>query len=262
MARIRTIKPEFFLDDDVARLNPLTRILFIGLWCLADRDGRLEDRSTRIKVQILPYDKYDIDAELEILAKSGFIVRYTVEGCKYIEIPSFSKHQAIHGTERESIIPCFTGEITVNNLLDNSGGAYASNQNSVGRERKGKEGKDLYGESVKLSKMEFNKLALKYGQPNTEKAIAILDQYVMSTGKKYKSHYHTILNGWPIERAMSGGQPARQNIFTRASVPKVESINCPGCQARMLKTDLYNGKCHICNRKESNGTSPSAQPGC
>ena len=41
MARIRTIKPEFFTSDDICALSPRARLLYIGLWCEADREGRL-----------------------------------------------------------------------------------------------------------------------------------------------------------------------------------------------------------------------------
>jgi len=42
--RIRTVKPEFFADDDVADLSLSARLLFVGLLLVADREGRLEDR--------------------------------------------------------------------------------------------------------------------------------------------------------------------------------------------------------------------------
>jgi translation initiation factor IF-1 len=191
MARIRTIKPDFFLDDEVAALNPLTRILFIGLWCLADKAGRLEDKPQKIKVQILPYDKYDVDKELDVLAEKGFILRYQVEGVKYIQVISFNKHQAVHGTERESIIPVCNGEITVKD-----------HEECVGREGKGREGKGkiLHGDAVTLKPVEYEKLVARYGEDRTAKAIEILDNYIMSKGKKYNSHYHTLL-GWPMTQA-------------------------------------------------------------
>lgn len=105
MPRIRTIKPQFFIDEDVAQLSPLARLLFIGLWTLADREGRLEDRPLRIKVQILPYDDIDADALLGELEDGGFVIRYVVDGRKYIQIRSFEKHQRPNMREPESTIP-------------------------------------------------------------------------------------------------------------------------------------------------------------
>lgn len=105
MARARNIKPGFFLDDKLGELDPLARILFAGLWCIADREGRLNDRPKRIKIETLPYDDCDIDALLESLADAGFILRYENQGNKYICIKNFLKHQNPHNKEAESTIP-------------------------------------------------------------------------------------------------------------------------------------------------------------
>jgi hypothetical protein len=61
--------------------------------------------------------------------------------------------------------------------------------------------KTLYRECVYLTPDEFKKLTAKYGPFLTDKAITILNNYLMSKGKDpYKSHYHTLI-GWPMERA-------------------------------------------------------------
>ena len=105
MSRIRSIKPGFFLDDDLAELAPLTRILFAGLWCIADREGRLEDRPKRIKAEVLPYDDHDIDKALQQLHEKGFIIRYEAEGSRYIQVTNFTKHQSPNIKEQASTIP-------------------------------------------------------------------------------------------------------------------------------------------------------------
>ncbi len=105
MARSRNIKPGFFTNDDLAELPALTRLLFIGLWCIADREGRLEDKPKRIKVEVLPYDDTDVDAALWALAKAGFLVRYQVNGARFIQIANFTKHQNPHVKEAESSLP-------------------------------------------------------------------------------------------------------------------------------------------------------------
>lgn len=99
MARIRTIKPSFFKNEELADLPMTARMLFIGLWTLADREGRLEDRHKRIKVEIFPYDTVDIDSLLSRLQSAGFIMRYGVGEMKVIQIINFSKHQRVSGTE-------------------------------------------------------------------------------------------------------------------------------------------------------------------
>lgn len=105
MSRSRNIKPGFFKNDLLAECSPLARLLFAGLWCEADREGRLEDRPKRLKAECLAYDDCDIDDLLGQLATKGFIVRYVVDGVGYIAIPEFLKHQKPHMKEAASTIP-------------------------------------------------------------------------------------------------------------------------------------------------------------
>lgn len=140
MARIRSIKPDFFLDEELAALDPLDRLTFIGLWTQADKSGRLEDRPTRLQVQILPYDKGTFRERLCRLAAGGFIVRYEVDGHKYIWIRTFDKHQRPHHTEAESCIPRYEGEVTVIQPLEHGNMPDSQGMEGKGRERNGREG--------------------------------------------------------------------------------------------------------------------------
>lgn len=105
MSRLRTIKPGFFLDEELAECDPLARLLYAGLWTIADREGRLEDRPKRIKAECLPYDDGDGNVLLDQLARLRFIVRYTVDDVRYIAIPTWRKHQHPHVKEPASVIP-------------------------------------------------------------------------------------------------------------------------------------------------------------
>lgn len=105
MARIRTVKPGFFLNEDVAALPFAWRLLFIGLWTQADRAGRLEDRPARLKAVLFPYDDLDVNDGLGCLANAGLITRYDRNGCSYIAIPTWEKHQQPHVREAESDLP-------------------------------------------------------------------------------------------------------------------------------------------------------------
>jgi len=107
MARARNIKPGFFLNDELAEIEPLGRLLFAGLWTIADREGRLEDRAKKIRAEVLPYDDCNVEELLCNLAEHGFIIRYRVGNEKYIQITNFSKHQNPHKNEKESDIPPF-----------------------------------------------------------------------------------------------------------------------------------------------------------
>ena len=103
--RARNIKPGFFVNEELAELSLAARLLFIGLWCLADREGRLEDRPKRIKAEIFPYENYDADNLLQELSDAGFILRYQAQGKPYISVINFTKHQSPHIKEKESTIP-------------------------------------------------------------------------------------------------------------------------------------------------------------
>jgi hypothetical protein len=103
--RSRNIKPDFFTSDQVLACEPLARILFAGLWSLADRRGRLEDRPTKIKIKILPCDNCEIDTLLNQLQRNGLIHRYEINNRRYIQVINFEKHQNPHHKEPESILP-------------------------------------------------------------------------------------------------------------------------------------------------------------
>lgn len=105
MARARNIKPSFFTNDDLSELNPLARLLFIGMWTISDYKGCFEYKPKRLKVQLLPYDDCNIEQLVNDLDKSGFISIYSVQGQKYIKILNFTKHQNPHKNEREGGSP-------------------------------------------------------------------------------------------------------------------------------------------------------------
>jgi hypothetical protein len=105
--RSRNLKPGFFVNAQLGELPPTARLLFQGLWCLADREGRLLDRPKQLRAEILPYDEVDADAFLDMLAAGPdpFILRYSVDGNRYIQVINFSRHQHPHKTEAASRIP-------------------------------------------------------------------------------------------------------------------------------------------------------------
>lgn len=105
MSRSRNIKPGFFKNEELAELPFEYRILFQGLWCEADREGRLEDRPKRLKAELFPYDNVDVDHGLKMLASKGLITRYIVAGVGYLQVDNFKKHQNPHLKETPSSIP-------------------------------------------------------------------------------------------------------------------------------------------------------------
>ena len=105
MARIRTIKPEFFTSEDIVSMSPLARLFYVSLWCEADREGRLEWKPGTFKMRYLPGDSCDVAELGKELIDKGLIVLYTVAGKQYAEIPTFTEHQVINNRESESTLP-------------------------------------------------------------------------------------------------------------------------------------------------------------
>ena len=102
MARIRTIKPEFFTSEDIVELSAFARLLYISLWCESDKEGRLLWRPKTFKMRYFPADDLDINACAEELVSAG-LVRLYGKGLAYI--PSFKRHQHINPRESESRLP-------------------------------------------------------------------------------------------------------------------------------------------------------------
>ena len=141
MKRTRQINPGFFTNDELADITPLGRLLFAGLWVIADREGRLEDRPKKIKAEILPYDNCDVDDLLNQLQNAGFIKRYKVDiprtdqgntmdtpkaDVGIIQVVNFTKYQHPHRNESASTLPPQTAEIRME-----SGSAEVESQEQV-----------------------------------------------------------------------------------------------------------------------------------
>jgi len=104
--RARNIKPGFFKNDAIGEMSFQSRLLFIGLWCMADREGRLEDKPKKIWAELFPYDRdLDVNDLLIELERGGFILRYEIKGVKLLYVVNFVKHQDPHYKEKASELP-------------------------------------------------------------------------------------------------------------------------------------------------------------
>lgn len=121
--RARNIKPGFFKNEELAECEPFARILFEGLWCYCDREGRFEWRPKRIKAEILPYDeKCNVMSLLCQLFDRKLIVKYSANGKEYGFIPSFLDHNNPHPHEAKSKIPPFSQEFQCHDMQVTSNG--------------------------------------------------------------------------------------------------------------------------------------------
>ncbi len=105
MPRTRLINPAASLDEDVAALSIWARHLWAYLPCHADREGRLKDSAFMLKASIFPADTIDVDALIGELAATDMVVRYQVDGKRYLQIRNFAKYQSPHKNEVPSDIP-------------------------------------------------------------------------------------------------------------------------------------------------------------
>jgi hypothetical protein len=110
VARIRTVKPELFRHEELHNAEkaaglPL-RLAYIGLFTVADREGRFRWRPRQVQLDVMPWDKeIDFEAVMDELAAHGFIEKYEHEGEHFGWIPSFRRHQVINAREKPSNLP-------------------------------------------------------------------------------------------------------------------------------------------------------------
>jgi hypothetical protein len=95
VARIRTIKPEFWTDEKIVSLPFEARLFFVGLWNFCDDDGYIEDNAVRLKLQIFPADQLDVDKLIDILCMEELLVRGESGDSDVILIPHFVEHQKV-----------------------------------------------------------------------------------------------------------------------------------------------------------------------
>ncbi|MGF6877388.1 hypothetical protein [Paraburkholderia sp. MM5477-R1] len=104
MARIRTIKPEFWTNPQVTRVSFAARLLFIGTWSFADDHGNLPRDPEKLKMQVFPGDTIEVEPLLVSLIAQGLLTEYSVSAPenfgsfaeRFLHIPTFTKHQLIN----------------------------------------------------------------------------------------------------------------------------------------------------------------------
>ena len=188
MPASRVLKMQYYLNEEIAELSVRARLALPGLWCLADRDGRLEDRPKKIKAQLFPYESADMEKLLSEM-DGKVIHRYEVDGKCFIQILNWEKHAKVHPKEKSFQFP--SPEINLNNFPSEKitlrehiyikGNTKGNKEGTTNPD----EGSPIpaptrYGENelVLLSDDELQKLITKYGERYTKAAIAVLDAWI------------------------------------------------------------------------------------
>ena len=123
MPRIRTIKPDFFTSLTIADLTKEARLTFIGLWTHVDDEGRCVDDARLVKAALWPLDDRtakDVDVDLWEISDAGLVLRYTVDGKKFIVVSGWKEHQRINRPTPSKFPAPEKGERTPKGLTEGS----------------------------------------------------------------------------------------------------------------------------------------------
>jgi len=136
MARIRTIKPEFFTDEKLAECSIAARLLFIGLWVHADDAGRLFYSPKRLKMQVYACDDVDVAALVGELERQHLVLVYEVGGRSCLQVNNFLRHQKINNPSKPYVptpIPLPESSDSPNEALLHGSGKGKGNGNGRGK---------------------------------------------------------------------------------------------------------------------------------
>ena len=157
MARIRTIKPEFWTDAKIVRLSPLARLLFVGAWNFADDFGCLAGDAFQLKLKVLPTEVEDADKLVAELFAAGLLEALrTPDGREFWHITNWSKHQRVSKPSDSEWgnptdwKPALTGTFTESPATLPE----LSENPPSGMERKGREGSGTEGNGMEVATLE------------------------------------------------------------------------------------------------------------
>lgn len=155
MARIRTIKPMFWVNEDIVALPFEYRLLFIGLWNFADDEGFMKYKPAQIKLQVFPGDDVNITAGIKALSNRGKgpieVIDIPVDGenVKVLRIKNWKDHQVISRPTKSLLHEAYNDY----QAQDETHGALHTLHGGLHREGKGKEGKGREGKGKEVTQV-------------------------------------------------------------------------------------------------------------
>lgn len=196
--RSRILHPKFFQNQELAEMGPWGRILFTGLWCMADRAGRLKDCPQLMKALIFPYDEISVAEINNLLEKmdGNLINRYSLNGAgRFIELPKFSKYQHIHPHEAKSEIPantliqrCDDNVITMSGNVITMSGTSTSTSTSTSNPPIVPLTGDAEQEKIRLEKIEAKEKAEAMKKKFAEEIVSLWNQIVFAKWGHYQAY--------------------------------------------------------------------------
>jgi hypothetical protein len=204
MARIRSIKPEFWTDEKLTECSLSARLLFIGTWNFADDKGNLQASAKRLKMQIFPADNIDCQPLIDELIAHGLLTEYSVNDEKFLHIKNFAKHQVINRPSKTSI--------PEPECLEYSVSAHA--ELTDGKERKGKERNIYIPADFSISERVI-KWASEKGHSNLQQHFDNFVSVAKAKGYKYvdwdEAFMNAVRNNWANIQA-APATPRRKTV--------------------------------------------------
>ncbi len=216
MARIRTIKPEFFTSSDILELTPLSRLFYIALWCEADREGLLNWNPKTLKFRYLPADDVEVEDIADELIIAGLILIFTDgDGKEIASIPSFKNHQVINNREADSVIAPRVKGASARVQAE-------GRKEGKGRERKGKEGKGRENPLVEQKPLDDDVMTIFcYWKKIMESPGSVMDE------KRIKLIVNALKNYSPADicKAIRGCSKSPHNMGQNEQKTKYNGLN-------------------------------------
>ena len=253
MARIRSIKPEFWTSEQVVECSPTARLLFIGLWNFCDDNGIHPYSPKTIKMEIFPGDDFKIttiENLLQELIKNELIKTYHIDNKQYLSITGWH-HQKIDKPNSKYPIPRLFDDCS-SNAPQPLG--EQTPEEGKGRDRKGREG---IGKKPKTSIPENFTISDRVKKWAEDKKHSCLEEHLesfilKSKAKDYQyvdwddAFMNAIRDNWA---KIGNGNGNGHQVPAREPPPLI--ISCPACGERVSKSDLVDDGCVNCKYGKS-----------
>jgi len=218
----RIIKESIWTSPNLAKLSPRAELHFYRLLPVPDDYGCFESTASVIRGRCYPLNESirsrDVQNWQDELEQNGLIIRWVIGLREYAIFTTWSKHQYIRPGQHQRITPEPPEEVKSRCSRDvtETYGELPKVTETRNVDNIYKETKYQVRDGVYLSTKETESLIKLFGEDGTNQRIEKLSLYMLSTGKKYKSHYHTILN-WerrndkenPAENKNNGHDPEK-----------------------------------------------------
>lgn len=235
--RARNIKPGFYKNEQLAECSVEARLLFPGLWMLADRKGRLVYRPKRWKGELFPYDSFDVGALFEELVQNGLVKKYEIDGTTYVWIPHFLEHQKPHQNETPSAIPAHPND------QEDQHDAPTNEEFTSMDESTSDHGAKSGEPRTRALRLNPESLLLNPESKKEENTYVVSDATKKKTATRtrheYSPEYETFFAVYPARNGQKNGKHAGQQAFDKAI--RAKSVTPEFLTERIIQLALQYG---------------------